>query len=80
MYIKIDIEYHSYYSGHSRIEPRHFVEPDIVQAFSKQYMFLGCIEFISKVCICIYAHAYIILLDFYTLKTNIILGKDRSIC
>ncbi|KAF3426475.1 hypothetical protein E2986_04605 [Frieseomelitta varia] len=35
--------------GHSRIEPRHFVEPDIVQAFSKQYMFLGCIEFISKV-------------------------------
>ncbi|KOX68543.1 Serine/threonine-protein phosphatase 2A activator [Melipona quadrifasciata] len=35
--------------GHSRIEPRHFVEPDIIQAFSKQYMFLGCIEFISKV-------------------------------
>lgn len=35
--------------GHSRIEPRHFVEPDIVQTYSKQYMFLGCIEFISKV-------------------------------
>ncbi|XP_026295668.1 serine/threonine-protein phosphatase 2A activator isoform X3 [Apis mellifera] len=35
--------------GHSRIEPRHFVESDIVQTFSKQYMFLGCIEFISKV-------------------------------
>ncbi|XP_003698574.1 serine/threonine-protein phosphatase 2A activator [Apis florea] len=35
--------------GHPRIEPRHFVEPDIVQTYSKQYMFLGCIEFISKV-------------------------------
>lgn len=47
--------------GHSRIEPRHFVESDIVQTFSKQYMFLGCIEFISKVCIyaCIYACIHI---------------------
>lgn len=35
--------------GHPRIEPRHFVEPDIIQSYSKQYMFLGCIEFISKV-------------------------------
>ncbi|OAD60177.1 Serine/threonine-protein phosphatase 2A activator, partial [Eufriesea mexicana] len=35
--------------GQPRLEPRHFVEPDIVQSFSKQYMFLGCIEFISKV-------------------------------
>ncbi|XP_043788373.1 serine/threonine-protein phosphatase 2A activator-like [Apis laboriosa] len=35
--------------GHPRIEPRHFVESDIVQTYSKQYMFLGCIEFISKV-------------------------------
>ena len=35
--------------GHPRIEPRHFVDPDMVELFSKQYMFLGCIEFISKV-------------------------------
>ncbi|XP_029052707.1 serine/threonine-protein phosphatase 2A activator-like [Osmia bicornis bicornis] len=35
--------------GHSRIEPRHFVDQDIVDAFSKQYIFLGCIQFISKV-------------------------------
>ncbi|XP_017886095.1 serine/threonine-protein phosphatase 2A activator-like [Ceratina calcarata] len=35
--------------GHPRIEPRHFVEPDIIQSYSKQYMFLGSIEFISKV-------------------------------
>ncbi|XP_076233315.1 serine/threonine-protein phosphatase 2A activator [Calliopsis andreniformis] len=35
--------------GHPRLEPRHFVEQDIVETFSKQYMFLGCIEFISKV-------------------------------
>ncbi|XP_031848444.1 serine/threonine-protein phosphatase 2A activator [Nomia melanderi] len=35
--------------GHSRIEPRHFVDPEIVEAHSNQYMFLGCIEFISKV-------------------------------
>ncbi|XP_054007527.1 serine/threonine-protein phosphatase 2A activator-like [Hylaeus anthracinus] len=35
--------------GHPRLEPRHFVEPEIVELYSKQYMFLGCIEFISKV-------------------------------
>ncbi|XP_015434276.1 PREDICTED: serine/threonine-protein phosphatase 2A activator-like isoform X2 [Dufourea novaeangliae] len=35
--------------GHPRLEPRHFVDSDIVEAHSKQYMFLGCIEFISKV-------------------------------
>lgn len=35
--------------GHPRIEPRHFVDPDIIETFGKQYMFLGCIEFISKV-------------------------------
>ena len=35
--------------GHPRIEPRHFVDPDMVELYSKQYMFLGCIEFISKV-------------------------------
>lgn len=35
--------------GHPRIEPRHFVDQDIVESFSKQYMFLGCIQFISKV-------------------------------
>lgn len=35
--------------GHPRLEPRHFVEPDIVESYSKQYMFLGSIEFISKV-------------------------------
>ncbi|XP_011694029.1 PREDICTED: serine/threonine-protein phosphatase 2A activator [Wasmannia auropunctata] len=35
--------------GHPRIEPRHFVDPAIVEAYSKKFMFLGCIEFISKV-------------------------------
>ncbi|CAL7946843.1 unnamed protein product [Xylocopa violacea] len=35
--------------GHPRLEPRHFVEPFFIQLFSKQYMFFGCIEFISKV-------------------------------
>ncbi|XP_008212564.1 serine/threonine-protein phosphatase 2A activator isoform X1 [Nasonia vitripennis] len=35
--------------GHHRIEPQHFVDHGIVDANSKQYMFLGCIEFISKV-------------------------------
>lgn len=35
--------------GHPRIEPRHFVNQDIVESYSKKYMFLGCIEFISKV-------------------------------
>ncbi|XP_018400755.1 PREDICTED: serine/threonine-protein phosphatase 2A activator-like [Cyphomyrmex costatus] len=35
--------------GHPRIEPRHFVDQGIVEAYSKKYMFLGCIEFISKV-------------------------------
>ena len=54
-----------YISGHPRIEPRHFVEPDIIQAFNKQYMFLGCIEFISKVCIHIYAPTYIVTLAVF---------------
>ncbi|XP_043254106.1 serine/threonine-protein phosphatase 2A activator-like [Colletes gigas] len=35
--------------GHSRLEPRHFVDPGIIELYSKQYMFFGCIEFISKV-------------------------------
>lgn len=35
--------------GHPRIEPRHFVDEGIAESFSRQYMFLGCIEFISKV-------------------------------
>lgn len=35
--------------GHPRIEPRHFVDQAIVESYSKKYMFLGCIEFISKV-------------------------------
>lgn len=36
--------------GHPRIEPRHFVDLSyIVETYSKQYMFLGCIQFISKV-------------------------------
>ncbi|XP_076654189.1 serine/threonine-protein phosphatase 2A activator isoform X2 [Halictus rubicundus] len=35
--------------GHPQLEPRHFVNPEIVEAHSKKYMFLGCIEFISKV-------------------------------
>ncbi|XP_008553474.1 serine/threonine-protein phosphatase 2A activator [Microplitis demolitor] len=35
--------------GHPRIEPRHFVDPGIMETFKRQYMFLGCIEFISKV-------------------------------
>ncbi|XP_011136657.1 serine/threonine-protein phosphatase 2A activator isoform X1 [Harpegnathos saltator] len=35
--------------GHPRIEPRHFIDQGIIQSYSKKYMFLGCIEFISKV-------------------------------
>ncbi|XP_020281988.1 serine/threonine-protein phosphatase 2A activator-like [Pseudomyrmex gracilis] len=35
--------------GHPRIEPRHFVNQDIIECYSKKYMFLGCIEFILKV-------------------------------
>ncbi|XP_012233287.1 serine/threonine-protein phosphatase 2A activator-like [Linepithema humile] len=35
--------------GHPRIEPRHFVDQGVVESYSKKYMFLGCIEFISKV-------------------------------
>lgn len=35
--------------GHPSIEPRHFVDQDIIDMHVKQYMFLGCIEFISKV-------------------------------
>lgn len=68
-------------SGHPRLEPRHFVEPDIVESYSKQYMFLGSIEFISKVCIHIYnIHTHIddFIRFFYTL-IKITSGKDWSI-
>ncbi|KAL2725202.1 serine/threonine-protein phosphatase 2A activator-like [Vespula squamosa] len=34
--------------GHPRIEPHHFVDQDVIELHAKQYMFLGCIEFISK--------------------------------
>ncbi|XP_022201830.1 serine/threonine-protein phosphatase 2A activator isoform X1 [Nilaparvata lugens] len=34
---------------HPRIEPRSFVQPDIVESFYKDYMFLGCIKFINQV-------------------------------
>ncbi|XP_015607780.1 serine/threonine-protein phosphatase 2A activator [Cephus cinctus] len=35
--------------GHPRIEPHHFVDQDVIEMYSKQFMFLGCIEFILKV-------------------------------
>ncbi|KAH0563955.1 serine/threonine-protein phosphatase 2A activator-like isoform X2 [Cotesia glomerata] len=35
--------------GHPRIEPRHFVDPAIMDSFKNHFMFLGSIEFISKV-------------------------------
>ncbi|XP_054281888.1 serine/threonine-protein phosphatase 2A activator [Macrosteles quadrilineatus] len=34
---------------HPRIEPRSFTQPDIVDAFAKDYMFLGCIKYINEV-------------------------------
>ncbi|XP_067001154.2 serine/threonine-protein phosphatase 2A activator [Anabrus simplex] len=34
---------------HPRIEPKSFLQPDVVESFSKEYMFIGCIEFINKV-------------------------------
>ncbi|XP_043276532.1 serine/threonine-protein phosphatase 2A activator-like [Venturia canescens] len=35
--------------GHPRLEPRHFVSPDTIEMYAKQYMFLASIEFICKV-------------------------------
>ncbi|EZA62420.1 hypothetical protein DMN91_003427 [Ooceraea biroi] len=35
--------------GHPRIEPRHFVDPGVIESYSKKFVFLGCIDFISKV-------------------------------
>ncbi|XP_046736191.1 serine/threonine-protein phosphatase 2A activator-like isoform X1 [Diprion similis] len=35
--------------GHPRIEPQHFLDKDVLDRFSKQFMFLSCIEFISQV-------------------------------
>ncbi|XP_063233666.1 serine/threonine-protein phosphatase 2A activator isoform X2 [Bacillus rossius redtenbacheri] len=35
--------------AHPRIEPKSFVQEDIVKAYAHDYMFLGCIEFINKV-------------------------------
>ena len=39
----------NYILGHPQIEPQHFVDPGIVEAYSNSFMFLRSIEFISKV-------------------------------
>lgn len=36
-------------NGHPRIEPQHFVDHGVVENYGKQYMFLGCIDYICKV-------------------------------
>lgn len=38
-----------YWPGHQRILPKSFLKPDIYETFSKDYMFLGCIKYISEV-------------------------------
>ncbi|XP_069687533.1 serine/threonine-protein phosphatase 2A activator-like [Periplaneta americana] len=35
--------------AHPRIEPRSFLQDDIVSTYSKDYLFISCIEFINKV-------------------------------
>lgn len=35
--------------GHKRILPKSFVKPEIVEGFSKDYMFLSCIQYINEV-------------------------------
>lgn len=34
---------------HPRIEPRTFLQPDIVNSFAKDFLFLGCIQYINQV-------------------------------
>ena len=36
-------------TGHKRIFPKSFVNPDIYEHFAKDYMFLGCIKYINQV-------------------------------
>lgn len=50
-------------------------------------MFLGCIEFISKVCTCTETYSHTkknivtsVLISCDLNNTNVILGEDRSIC
>lgn len=38
-----------YISAHPRIEPRSFLQADVVESYAKDYMFISCIEFINKV-------------------------------
>nr|CAD7401797.1 unnamed protein product [Timema cristinae] len=35
--------------AHPRIEPRSFLQEDVVNSYADDYMFLGCIQFINKV-------------------------------
>lgn len=42
---------HCYLSGHPRLSPKDFVEPEIAEAYSKDYMFMACIKFINSVSI-----------------------------
>lgn len=49
-----DFQFLSYYFGsaqllsHPRIKPKSILQLDIVQHFSKDYMYLGCIQFILE--------------------------------
>lgn len=35
--------------GHKRILPKSFIKPEIAEGFAKDYMFLGCIQYINQV-------------------------------
>ena len=55
-YVNLDIKicknkrtFHCIISDHKRLLPKSFPEADICSSFSKDYMFLGCIQFIHKV-------------------------------
>lgn len=37
------------FPAHPRIEPKSFLQEDVIETYSEDYLFIGCIKFINKV-------------------------------
>lgn len=44
-----------YRPGHKHLRPKSIHDPEILEAFAPQYMYLSCIAFINSVRSCLYA-------------------------
>lgn len=63
------------FAVNSPIEPHHFLEPDVIERYKDDYMFIGCIEYILQVSLQDYlANILIIQFCLFRLKLGIFLN------